>query len=79
MRRVRGRNGRTAVLRQALARRVAFPPARIDGKSPVEYITSERDKAFVRALAKTFLNGSKTLDEMLAHWTQALAARQMLR
>jgi Ser/Thr protein kinase RdoA (MazF antagonist) len=44
--------------------------ARIDGKSPVEYITDEADKAFVRALAKEFLNDEqKTLDTMLARWT----------
>jgi aminoglycoside phosphotransferase (APT) family kinase protein len=58
----------------------AFLLARIDGKSPVEYIASERDKAFVRAMAKEFLYGSrKTLDGMLARWTEALHARQMDR
>jgi aminoglycoside phosphotransferase (APT) family kinase protein len=51
----------------------AFLLARIDGKSPVEYITSERDKAFVRTLAKEFLNDRrKTLDGMLARWIEAL-------
>jgi len=50
----------------------AFLLARIDGKSPVEYITEERDKTFVRTMAKTFLNGSMTLDRMLARWTDAL-------
>jgi aminoglycoside phosphotransferase (APT) family kinase protein len=57
----------------------AFLLARIDGKSPVEYITAERDKAFVRAMAKTFLNGNETLNGMLARWTEALPARQMRR
>src|SRR5262249_19397959 len=39
--------------------------ARIDGKSPVEYITSDRDKAFVRARAKAFLGTTgRTLEEM---------------
>jgi aminoglycoside phosphotransferase (APT) family kinase protein len=54
--------------------------ARIDGKSPVEYITSERDKAFVRALSKEFLNDQqKTLDGMLARWMEALSgARRSL-
>jgi aminoglycoside phosphotransferase (APT) family kinase protein len=33
----------------------AFLLARIDGKSPVEYITDENDKAFVRAAARDFL------------------------
>ena len=51
----------------------AFLLARIDGKSPVEYITSEHDKDFVRALAKEFLTDRhKTLDGMLARWTEAL-------
>jgi hypothetical protein len=50
----------------------AFLLARIDGKSPVEYITAERDKAFVRTMAKEFLNDRrKTLDGMLARWTEA--------
>ena len=51
----------------------AFLLARIDGKSPVEYITTERDKAFVRTLAKEFLNDPrKTLDGILARWIAAL-------
>jgi len=51
----------------------AFLLARIDGKSPVEYITSDNDKAFVRATAKKFLNGrTASLDDMLARWMQAL-------
>jgi aminoglycoside phosphotransferase (APT) family kinase protein len=53
----------------------AFLLARIDGKSPVEYITTERDKDFVRRMAKEFLGGSLPLEEMLARWTQALATR----
>ncbi|MBU6298070.1 MAG: aminoglycoside phosphotransferase family protein [Alphaproteobacteria bacterium] len=55
----------------------AFLLARIDGKSPVEYIASVRDKDFVRTQAKTFLRGSLSLGEMLARWTQALPALQM--
>jgi hypothetical protein len=48
--------------------------ARIDGKSPVEYITGERDKAFVRTLAKEFLNDRcKTLDGMLARTVQTVS------
>jgi 5-methylthioribose kinase len=43
--------------------------ARIDGKSPVEYITDPRDKAFVRAHAKAFLKTSgRTLEEMCDDW-----------
>ena len=52
----------------------AFLLARIDGKSPVEYITDERDKAFVRMLAKEFLGDRrKTLDGMLARFTQKIS------
>ena len=43
--------------------------ARIDGKSPVEYITDPRDKAFVRARAKAFLKTSgRTLQETCGAW-----------
>lgn len=55
----------------------AFLLARIDGKSPVEYIVGERDKDFVRAMAKSFLNGNPTLDRMIVRWTEALPSRQM--
>ncbi|HUO98136.1 MAG TPA: aminoglycoside phosphotransferase family protein [Rhizomicrobium sp.] len=56
----------------------AFLLARIDGKSPVEYVTSDLDKAFVRAMAKDFLNGRATaLSFMLDRWTEALSIRQM--
>lgn len=56
----------------------AFLLARIDGKSPAEYITAEPDKAFVRAVAKTFLkSGESRLDRMLERWTEALPNRQM--
>jgi 5-methylthioribose kinase len=45
--------------------------ARVDGKSPVEYITGARDKEFVRARAKDFLNAEgKTLDEMRSAWVR---------
>ncbi len=55
----------------------AFLLARIDGKSPVEYITENNDKNFVRAMAGTLLSNSKlTLEEACARWTQGLAARQ---
>jgi len=58
--------------RRTAALLAAFLLARIDGKSPVEYITEESDKDFVRATAETFLKAGLTLDEMLAHWTEAL-------
>jgi 5-methylthioribose kinase len=68
----RGLDARTAGL---LA---AFLLARIDGKSPVEYITTSSDKDFVRGTAKGFLNGrAASLAGMLARWTEALSARQM--
>ena len=61
--------------RRTAALLAAFLLARIDGKSPVEYITVESDKDFVRATAKTFLKAGLTLDDMLADWTEALAQK----
>jgi aminoglycoside phosphotransferase (APT) family kinase protein len=56
----------------------AFLLARIDGKSPVDYIASETDKTFVRDNAKAFLNDSLSrLDELLERWTATLSDRQM--
>ena len=47
--------------------------ARIDGKSPVEYLTDAIKREFVRAQAKLFLQSpSLTLDGIIAHWTSAL-------
>jgi len=47
--------------------------ARIDGKSPVEYLTDESSREFVRQHAKAFLkSGSLTLDTIVRHWTEAL-------
>jgi aminoglycoside phosphotransferase (APT) family kinase protein len=48
--------------------------ARIDGKSPVEYLTAERDKNFVRLTAKQFLRSSTNLDSLLAAWRAKLEA-----
>lgn len=50
----------------------AFLLARIDGKSPVEYLTDERDKTFVRETAKRFLSQKLTLDMLLAQWREEL-------
>lgn len=50
----------------------AFLLARIDGKSPVEYLTEERDKAFVRETAKGFLREYLPLDALLAEWNTKL-------
>jgi len=67
-----GLEARTAALLSA------FLLARIDGKSPVEYLTAETDKAFVRRMAKDFLGGKASrLDSMLARWTEALPPPQM--
>ena len=50
--------------------------ARIDGKSPVEYMTGERSREFVRARAKEFLkSGPLTLGAIVDSWTAALKAR----
>ena len=47
--------------------------ARIDGKSPVEYLTEERSMDFVRSQAKAFLGSeSATLDAIIDNWTAAL-------
>jgi aminoglycoside phosphotransferase (APT) family kinase protein len=54
----------------------AFLLARIDGKSPVEYITTERDKDFVRRSAKILLaRDGLTLDGITNEWSRALKAR----
>ena len=70
---------RAGLERRAAGLLAAFLLARIDGKSPVEYIASERDKAFVRTTAKAFLKSGKTLDEMLTRWTEALTAARKSR
>ena len=47
--------------------------ARVDGKSPVEYVTQERDKARVRRVAKTLLaNPPARLDQVRAAWAKEL-------
>ncbi|GAA0545266.1 aminoglycoside phosphotransferase (APT) family kinase protein [Rhizomicrobium palustre] len=52
--------------------------ARIDGKSPVEYLTAPSDQIFVREQAKAFLkDGIGHLDALLERWTEALNARQI--
>ena len=50
--------------------------ARVDGKSPVEYLTTEIDKATVRAAALPLLaRAPTTLAEVAATWTKQLTAR----
>jgi aminoglycoside phosphotransferase (APT) family kinase protein len=47
--------------------------ARIDGKSPVEYLTATDKRDFVRAQAKAFLQSpALTLDDIVARWTENL-------
>jgi aminoglycoside phosphotransferase (APT) family kinase protein len=47
--------------------------ARVDGKSPVEYITDEGDRERIRACAKPLLLGPRTrLGEVVEAWRQAL-------
>jgi 5-methylthioribose kinase len=49
--------------------------ARVEGKSPVEYLTDESSKEFVRKHAKVFLKGGPpTLDAIAGRWTEALKA-----
>ncbi|MDX2605039.1 aminoglycoside phosphotransferase family protein [Streptomyces caniscabiei] len=65
--------------RQALDARVAslLPAlllARVDGKSPAEYLTDERHRQFVRAAASSLLRSPRpTTADLLATWTTALA------
>ena len=58
--------------RRAAALLSAFLLARIDGKSPVEYLTEEREREFVRAVAKEFLAREMSLDELRRQWFDAL-------
>jgi Ser/Thr protein kinase RdoA (MazF antagonist) len=47
--------------------------ARVDGKSPVEYLTSEDDKAHVRGLARSLLaNPAAELAHVRAAWSEQL-------
>jgi hypothetical protein len=49
--------------------------ARVDGKSPVEYLTDDGTKRFVRETAKGFIAHSPPdLAALLGAWTQAVAA-----
>lgn len=50
--------------------------ARIDGKSPVEYLTNENDKELVRKLAVTMLNGNfTTFEQVLRLMGQAVEGK----
>jgi len=70
-----GANWEDASLLEARAAHIvpALLLARIDGKSPVEYLTAEDDKNFVRERALTFLQRpSRSLDEVRSLWATAL-------
>jgi aminoglycoside phosphotransferase (APT) family kinase protein len=63
----------TPVATEARAARIlpALLLARIDGKSPVEYLTGARDRAFVRNASKTLLRRHvKTLDSVAVLWKE---------
>jgi aminoglycoside phosphotransferase (APT) family kinase protein len=50
--------------------------ARVDGKSPVEYVTSAADQDFVRSAARNYLTEYEwTLEHLLRDWEARLAAR----
>jgi aminoglycoside phosphotransferase (APT) family kinase protein len=58
------------------ARTAALLPAlllaRIDGKSPVEYLTDEKGKAFVRETATAMLRGATRLEDVRGEWEESL-------
>jgi len=66
--------------RRGLEARIAailgvFLLARVDGKSPVEYLTAASDKEFVRKMARGFIAREETsLDAMARDWGAKLAA-----
>jgi hypothetical protein len=50
--------------------------ARVDGKSPAEYLTDEDDKNLVRNGALEMLRGSpESLADILMLWSRAIASR----
>ena len=54
--------------------------ARIDGKSPVEYITDERDRQAVRNAARPLVaHAPARLEEVAARWSAALASQPPAR
>ncbi len=57
-----------ALERRAAGFLCAFLLARIDGKSPVEYITDPAHKEFVRRTAREFLSQQLTLSDIAGAW-----------
>ncbi len=67
---------RTALDARAAALLPALMLARVDGKSPVEYITADADKAHVRAFARAALAAPPTgLAQLREQWRRALPQR----
>ena len=48
--------------------------ARVDGKSPVEYLTDERKKHFVRAFTSHPIQNSTSLEVLVSDWFRSVAA-----
>ena len=52
--------------------------ARVDGKSPVEYLPAAADKEFVRKTARDFIAREETsLDAMTRDWSAKLKASKL--
>jgi tRNA A-37 threonylcarbamoyl transferase component Bud32 len=49
--------------------------ARIDGKSPVEYLTDEGDKAFVRGIALEWIKNPPDFADLVRQWDKLSATR----
>ena len=74
-------DGVTWELRDAIEARIAsllpaLTLARIDGKSPVEYLTAEHDRQFVRNASRPLIARAPVrLDDIAAHWSAALESQ----
>lgn len=50
--------------------------ARVDGKSPADYLQTDQDRGFVRETARALIAADFTaMAELAAHWTEALGRR----
>ena len=61
-----------AVQARAAALLPALMLARVDGKSPVEYLRDARNQALVRDFARANVGTKRTLDELAARWQARL-------
>jgi hypothetical protein len=65
-----------ALERRAAALLPALFLARIDGKSPVEYVFDEADRALVRTVARELIaEPVAELPEIMRRWTRAVRGR----